>query len=261
MDKAAEQSAAQPADFLELVAWFHANRKRVITVAVAIAAIGAAIGLYYWHQNSVEESAQDALSNIKPPTPEESAMPTPAFAQPYFDVAAQHQGTKAAAHALLLGAGILFDAGKYDEAKTEFDKFLAQYPESPLAPQASVGVAASLEAQGKFPDATSRYEDLLRRHQSDNVTPQIKSALGRLYVAQNKPEQALRLYEELARGGANDTWSAEAGIQAEELLAKYPNLRKPTGPVAVPPTAPKASATVSIPTATAIQPTNSPKKP
>jgi len=78
-------------------------------------------------------------------------------------------------------------------------------------------------------------------------------------MGQNKPEQALRMYEELAKAGNNDTWSAEAGIQAEELLAKYPALRKPANPVSVPSVVPKASATVSVPSASPA--TNQPKKP
>src|SRR5437899_646839 len=60
-----------------------------------------------------------------------------------------------------------------------------------------------------------------------------KSALARLYLVQGKPEMALKLYEDLAKGRNNDSWSAEAEIQASELLAKYPNLKPKPAPAPV----------------------------
>jgi predicted negative regulator of RcsB-dependent stress response len=239
MDKAVSESA----DLYNLVAWFEVNRKRVITIAVVVLAVAAAIGLYYWHNASTETQANDALSSVRPPVMREGVLATAEDAQPYLKVAAEHPGTSAGGRALLIGGGIMFDAGKFDQAKAEFDKFLGQYPESPLAIQALLGVAASLEAQNKIPEATARYEELLKRHSNESVAPQAKSALARLYVAQNKPEQAMHIYEELAKAGNNDSWSAEAGIQLEELLAKYPNLKKPMAPSP----APRAAATVSVP--------------
>ena len=55
-----------------------------------------------------------------------------------------------------------------------------------------------------------------------------------LYVTENKPELAYELYVDLANKNNPDTWTAEAGIQAEELLIKYPKLRKPAPAAASP---------------------------
>ncbi|MDB6020252.1 MAG: Tetratricopeptide 2 repeat protein [Pedosphaera sp.] len=240
MDKAVDQSV----DLFNLVTWFHANRKRVVTILVAVLVVAAAVGIYIWHQNYTETQANAALSEIKPPMPsQEGALPNPADAQPYERVAEEHPGTSAGARALLMSGGILFDAGKFDEAKAQFDKFLSAYPDNLLAVQAQLGVAASLEAAGKLPEATAHYDELIKRHPNESIIPQAQSALARLYVAQNKPELAVHLYEGLAKANNNDSWSAEAGIQLQELLAKYPNLRKPVAP----PPAPKTSATVTVP--------------
>ncbi len=238
LTKSAQQPQEQATDIYELMAWVHANRKQIIAVLAVIALVGCGIGLFIWQKNHKEEMANAALAEIRPPASaqEEAAITS---ADPYLKVADNYPGTRAAERALLLAGGILFDAGKFDNSRATFDKFMSLYPGSPWASQALLGVAASLEASGKTADATARYEDWVKHHINDSAAVQGKSALARCYVALNKPEQALAIYEELAREGQNDTWSAEARIQAHELLVKFPNLAKP-----------KVSATpaVSVPT-------------
>jgi len=231
-----DNDVKQSADFYDLMAWFQLNRKRVISIAVLVVVVGAVVGGYYWHKSNVETQAQDALSIIKPPSSAEAAASMDA--QPYLKVADNYPGTRAGGRALLIAGGNLFDAGKFDQAKQTFERFMREYGDDVLANQALVGIAASLEAQGNTKDAAARYDDFIKGHPGDPTLPQAKSALARIYVAQNKPELALHLYEDLARGGNNDTWSSEAGIQYQELLAKYPNLRKPAPAPTPAPTAP-----------------------
>lgn len=246
MDKTVED---QSVDLMNLVAWLQINRKRVTTISAAIAAIGAAVGLYVWHRNHNETQANIALSNIKPPAYSPTGVLVPADPQPYMKVADDYTGTAAGSHAQLMAAQAYFDAGKFDQAKAQFEKFLAQYPDNPLASQASLGIAASLEAAGKTAEAATRYDDIIKRNQGSAILPEAKSALARLYVEQNKPEQAMRLYQELAQAGNNDTWSAEAGIQLEELLAKHPELKKQLTPppAAVAPAAATGKPATAIP--------------
>jgi predicted negative regulator of RcsB-dependent stress response len=239
MDKAVDESA----DFYQLVAWFHANRQRVIVFTAVVLVIAGVVGLYFWHKNNREAQANIALSNAKLPIASRETQINASDAQAYVTVADDYAGTSAASRALLIAGETYFDAGSYDKAQAQFGRFLAEYPENPLANQASLGIAASLEAQGKVPEAASRYNDIINRHQGDSIISQAKSALARLYVAENKPEEAAPIYEELARGGNNDTWSAEAGIQLQELLAKYPKLRKQ--PPAQAPTS--AAPTITMP--------------
>lgn len=212
-------------ELYRLVAWAYAKRKELIGISAAVVVIGAAIGIYVWHKNYNETSAAEALSNLKSPASLENI--TASAADPYIKLADEYQGTSAAARALLTAGGILFDAGKFKEAQEQFEKLLGTYPDFPLADEASLGVAASLEAQGKLAEAATHYDDFIKRHTGDSALPEAKSALARLYVEQNKPDKAFELYTELARANNADSWSAEAGIQAEELVQKYPGLRKP----------------------------------
>jgi tetratricopeptide (TPR) repeat protein len=203
--------------------------------AIAAALVGLGIGLYIWHGNQRQEAASAALLAIRPPAP---GVPEPpgGAAGAYMNVANEYTGTPAGARALLMAGAALFDTGKFKEAETQFQRFLGDYSENPLASQAQLGVAASLEAEGKTAEAAARYKEFRERRSQDSGFAQATSALARLYEVQGKPDQALKLYQELAskyQKTANDSWSAEAGIQAQELLAKHPELRpKPTPPPA-----------------------------
>jgi predicted negative regulator of RcsB-dependent stress response len=232
------------ADFYRLVAWAHARRKQLIWISVTVVAVGLIVGVYTWHKNYNESMASESLSKLKLPASSEPATAT--GADPYLKLASDYPGTRAAARALLIAGGILFDANKFKEAQSQFEKFLAEYGDFSLASQAAIGVAACLEAQGKLPEAASRYDDIVKRHSMDPTAPQAKSSLARIYVAQNKPELAFELYQQMAQANNQDSWSSEAGIQAEELLLKYPNLRKPAPAPAAP--APSAtSPTLNLP--------------
>jgi tetratricopeptide (TPR) repeat protein len=233
LTKPVQPGADQGTDVYELLAWFYSNRKQVITVLTVVAVVAAGIGIYVMQKNHREEVAAAALGDIRPPASmQDDALLT--SAAPYLKVAENYAGTRAAERALILAGGILFDAGKFDDSRAAFDRFMSQYSSSPFAAQALLGVAASLEAQGKTADAAARYEDLVRHHGSDSSTVQAKSALARCYVALNKPEQALAIYEELTKAKGNDTWSSEAQIQAHELIVKFPNLVKPKTPALLP---------------------------
>jgi TolA-binding protein len=232
-----ESDATQSADVYRLITWAHTNRKRLITITVVVAVVGLGIGLYVWNNNRRETQANEALSALKPPTHAPGVQPTPVPAEAYLKVANEYAGTGAGARALLMAGGALFDTDKFKEAGDQFQKFLQGYPENPLATQAQLGVAASLEAQGKAADAAAKYKEFIDRRPQDPAVSQAKSALARLYLVQGKPELALKLYEELVKSRNNDSWTAEAEIQATELLAKYPNLKpKPTPPPAAVPT-------------------------
>jgi predicted negative regulator of RcsB-dependent stress response len=230
-----EDDVKHTADLYRLVAWAHARRKQLIRIGIAVVVVAAVVGFLIWHKSYNETAASEAIAKLKPPFGTEGT--TASSADPYIKVANDYPGTAAGSRALLTAGGILFEAGKFKEAQDTFDRFVGEYPDSTLVNQAVLGVAASLEAQGKLAEATSRYDDFVHRHGMDATGTQAKSALARLYVAQNKPDKALQLYIELAQAGQagnRDTWTEEAGIQAGELLQKYPELRKPKVPEPAP---------------------------
>src|SRR5580704_13556522 len=221
-----DENVKQAAEMYRLVQWAYARRKQIITVTSCVVAVAAIIGIYFWHRNYKETSAAEALSQLKMPALSETASAN--AADPYIQLANEYSGTTAAARALLVAGGILFDSGKYAEAQKQFNRVMQDYADFSLANVAQFGVAACLESEGKIPDATARYDEFIKRHNSDPALPEAKSALARLYVAQNKPDRAYELYSDVAHGNNSDQLTAEeAALQAEDLLQKYPALAKP----------------------------------
>jgi outer membrane protein assembly factor BamD (BamD/ComL family) len=126
----------------------------------------------------------------------------------------------------MFAARELFMSAKYAEAQQAFSKFITDHSGSSLVPQASVGLAASLEAQNKIPDAVQQYKMINSKYStSPNIVIPVKLTLGRLSEADNKPDQAVGFYMELVKlQDPNDPWVLEASERLRLLLAKHPEL-------------------------------------
>jgi tetratricopeptide (TPR) repeat protein len=249
---------------LKLWAWILANQKQLTRAAILIAVAALAAYLYTNHVEAREVAASEALSNVMPVRIKEA--PTPAeLAKAYLKVAADYPGTRAANQATLRAAGALFQDGKYEEARNQFELFVRQDPASPFVAQAAYGVAVSLDAAGKRDEAQAKYEEVTKRYASDAVVAgQAKIAMADIYTAQKKPEQAYKLLDELLQGGRRDVFVQEAFQKREELAQQFPYLRSNTPALKppVPPQLPKLStnAVAAMATNTA-KATTTPAKP
>jgi predicted negative regulator of RcsB-dependent stress response len=227
-----DQTVAELPVLDRALTWFQVNQKQIIWGTTAVVVVGLAVGFYQWKKHDTENSASAALSAVEAQrvlpggTRNESA-------EAYLKVASEHAGTKAAARALLLAGGAYFVQGSYTEAQAQFQKFLTLHPDSPLRGQASLGVAACLDALGRQDEAAVAYKSVVDRHAGDPVQPPAKFALARIYEAQGKLDQAARLYDEIMRetGGSMGN---EAGLKAGELRAKLPAPAPVTASPAVP---------------------------
>jgi tetratricopeptide (TPR) repeat protein len=208
------------ADIYSLIAWANENRRRLIVAGGIVVVVGLIIAIYFWHSNYQSDSANAALDRVQGNDPAQ-----------FMEVANVYPDTTAAARALLIAGQLQFEAGKYDQAQATFQRFLAEHHDYPLASQAAVGVAASLEAQGKKAEAVARYEEISRRP-PDSSTLQAQAALARLYASLGKNEQALRQYVALIQQGSDNTWIGEAKLEAQNLLTQHPELRKLVSPPA-----------------------------
>jgi TolA-binding protein len=217
-----QSDVAQSAGVYELWAWFEKNKKLVTIVAVGAALLALVIWFVVWQRGEKEVAAGMQLSGIS--MQYGGLGPHPGAAEAYLKFAASYSGYAAAGHAILLAAGSLFEEGKYDEARLQFQRFIRDYRSSPFVSEAFLGVAACLGAQGKTADAVTAYKDVIDHHASDTVVPQAKLALGRLYLAQNKPDQAHSSYEEVSRTAPYSAIGQEAGMRAAELEKQYTNL-------------------------------------
>ena len=211
------------ARFYDFVAWLDANKKRLAMVVVILAVAGFVIAFMIWQNGQRELKANEALSNAQQ-AGAAARQPEGITSEAYLKVARDFSGTRAGARALLMGAVALFVEGKYAEAQAQFAKFQPEYPDSPLLPEAVMGIAACLEALGKSADATAKFQEVISRYPKDHNVGKAKLALALNYENQNKPEQAFKIYTELTQGAPYSSSGAEAGMRLEELLHKHPNL-------------------------------------
>ena len=204
-------------------AWFETNRKQAIWGAAGVVVLGFVVAFVIWHKGEKEITASEELSNVTVPLLLSGQRADVSGA--YLKLAANYPQSSAGARALLLAAASLFDEGKYDQAKTEFEKFSREHRTSPLLPEALLGVAACLDAQGKASEATAAYKELIDRHPTSSVIPQAKFSLANLYELHNKPELAQPLFEDvMSKAGPYGSLGSEAGMRLEELQMKYPKL-------------------------------------
>ena len=215
----------------DILAWLEVNKKRILITFLIATAIGFAMAIYRYIKTQKEHQASAALIDLRPPLNAPTNYP-PTQASAYFKIAEQFRGTEAAERAKILGATALFNENNYVEAKSRFEEFLKDHPNSPWAPIAMLGVGNSLEAQNKPEEALGSLQGLLTKYPDSAVVTDAKLAIARIHESQKKPEMALQIYEELSRGAGAQQGDSQAAARREALLKAYPHLRKTNAPAA-----------------------------
>lgn len=209
--------------FYEALAWLELNRKQVIAGGLLVLAIIVAGYVYDWHRKTTQREAERALFALKDRPGTEDSTRGPA-ANDLLKVVESHPGTSAAQRALLLAASDLFDEQKYPEAQAKFEKFIANYSNSPLAPIAALGIASCLDAQDKVEEAMSAYQRVINQYPTEPAAARARLHLAIIHEQKNQPQQALRLYDELNKPNVFGSVAAEAANRRERLLRKHPEL-------------------------------------
>jgi predicted negative regulator of RcsB-dependent stress response len=158
--------------------WLEANKKGLI-IGVVIAGLVVAGASYFSAQRGENETAAgEALTKVM-----FSAAPgtsAPQLADAFAKIALQYPGTAAAERAQLQAAATLFNAGQYEEAQTQFQKFLsAENSGGALAATAQLGVATCLEALGK-PETLAAYQKVVGSYAGTVSAEVAKQAVARL---------------------------------------------------------------------------------
>lgn len=224
-----ESDVTQSALFYKAWAWGEKNKKQLLMGAVAIVVVGLVVTGVILQKNAKQENANEALSKLVTHSGANTAVTPEALLKVYSD----YPSTDAGSRALLLAATALFDAGKYQEAEAQFQKFVQTYGDSEFVGQALLGVAASLDAEGKTADAIAAYQRVVSRRPNDNVVPQAKFALGRLYEAQGKWDEARNQFEDVYRTAQYTSIGSEAGVRSAEIETKHPTAVSTNKPAAV----------------------------
>jgi tetratricopeptide (TPR) repeat protein len=263
-----EVETTQSDMFFKVMAWLHANRKRILIGGMVVAVIALVIALSSWRKAAEDTAANARFFAMRGLVGMAARAARPVPASSLLDLARQYPNTPGGEYALLLAGENLFIAGKYPEAQQEFAKFIEEYPESPLLPEARLGAAASIEAQGKASEAIQKYQELLSAFPSEtHIVSPAKLTLARLLEQQNRPGDALTYYMQLAQSqNPYDPWAAEARERGQLLLAKHPELRRteqpPTSaPLSLPQPAAKAPPPAPAKAPPGSQPAPAPAKP
>jgi TolA-binding protein len=211
-----------PATYLfKLWPWLEANKIRIASGAGILLVAAGAIYFYSWQQNEKEinagmELTQLMLADSRGLTPAQQAVP-------YLKIAREYPGTGAGQRAFLQNAALLFEAGQYPEAQTQFQQFLQQYPDSFFSGQAALGLAASLDAQKKLDLAAGAYQRVLTGNSDPLAANYAKFSLAQIKEQQGKLTEALSLYDEVYRSVPNSQMGSQAGLRAMELKVKQPS--------------------------------------
>ena len=220
-----QQDTAQLSLFERLWAWFETNKKQAIWGICVVALVAFLASFYFWRQAEREVRASEALTQaeVDMVSKNGSRVESP---DAYLKIVAEYPGTKAAGRALLQAGAALFAEEKYAEAQAQFERFSKEYANSTFLPEATLGVAACLDADAcptlrllrRFRGASD--EQILADHVKLH---EAQLALARIHQSQGKLEQALLGYEKLAQSeGPNSSIGYEAGLRAEELKEKMP---------------------------------------
>ncbi len=228
------QDSSESTLFIEFLAWFEVNRKRIYTFGAIALVVVVAGYVYNWNREQKELAASRELLALKA-LPASQDNPAIASPQDFLKVANAHASTSAGERAMLLAAGNFFAEGKYSEAQAQFERFAKEHGNSLLAPIAAYGIAASLDAQDKIDPAIAAYESLVAKFPSEGVANKSRLVLAGFYEAKNQGEKALKMYDEVLKPGAGfSAVMAEAGTKKDALLKKYPNLA-PTNSASIKP--------------------------
>ncbi len=195
--------------------WFEANKIRLLWGGGIVV---VAAGLFYFRFNQQAQNEIDAgvaLTRLMLSEPRNNTAENQAGL--FQKVAGDYRGTVAAQRALLQSAALLFQGRMYADAQARFQAFLSRYPDSTLAPQAALGVAAGLDAQGKTDAAAAAYQRVFSSYSDPGPAAFARFRLAQIDEQLGKGTEALNLYEDVARSSSGSMVGNQAGLRAMEL--------------------------------------------
>ena len=207
-----------------------ANWIRIALGGGVIVVAAVLISFYSWQRDQKEITAGKALTQFMMSAPRNASGSQPADL--FLKIAGDYQGTSAGQRAMLQGAAMLFEAGRYADAQTQFQKFLDAHPDGLFAAQAALGVATSLDAQGKTDLAAGAYQRVINTSSDLAAASSAKFALAQIDERQNKLTDAMNLYEDVKHNNPNGSLGSEADLRAMELKMKLSSAPPSTAPAA-----------------------------
>lgn len=186
------------------------TRNKSIIVGVCFVMILAGVGYMAWRYQE-DQVRQEAAEKLATSHSLES-----------LQVIAQDKKFAHTESALIAGmmlADLYFKQNQFDKAVSTYQSVIDQFPDSPLAASAQIGVAAVLEAQGKLPEAIKKYQSIASNYPHSFQTPQAQFSAARLLEASGRLEEARQTYEMLLASELESAFKDDARASLKKLNA------------------------------------------
>lgn len=211
---------------IDLLAWYEVNKRNVFAgIGLMVVVIGATMIYRHMQESKVRDASSALLEVVQPGRSEEAKLDVSKL----LAVAQQHSGAPAAVHATLLAGRELFVAGKFAEARAQFEKAAGE--RNVLGAIALYGVATCVDAEKGGAEALAAYQSVISHPAASLVAGQARIGKARVHESLNQHREALALYDELAKDKDRDV-AGDALRQRAALLKAHPELDKPAAPAA-----------------------------
>jgi len=140
----------------------------------------------------------------------------------YLQLATKYDGTMASQRAQLQAAALLFNAARYADAESQFQKFFTDNTGSELASTAMAGAAACLESLGKLDEALIAYRSVVTAYPDSMEAVAAKFSIGRVLELQGKFSEAVTAYQEVTRLPLSGSLASESAQRIALIQAKLP---------------------------------------
>jgi TolA-binding protein len=202
--------AAQPLpadDAFDLDLFRARHERNIIIAVVALVVIAVVAGIWLTVDHYRRLGAEELFANAK----DMSA---------WQEVIAKYPHSEPAANAYFLVAAGLRDAGKVDESTAEYQKFLTEFPNHPLAGGALIGIGQNQEVQGKPQDAIQTYITAHSQYPKSYAAPFALFCQAGILLREYKLDEARRVLTDLVAeyGDAAVAQMAQAQLQRLDAI-------------------------------------------
>lgn len=132
-------------------------------------------------------------------------------------VVSDFKGTDSADEALILLADLNYDAGRYEEARAQYERYLSAGGNDLLQYSAMAGIASCLEQQGKLDQASLQYMEIADRSPKAFYAPISLLNAGRCYRLAGKMEDARKVLDRVVRDYAGSQSASQATDEIKGL--------------------------------------------
>jgi len=182
--------------------WWEMHRAKWIGGVVLVLVAIVAWTIFSYNQRKRELEARTALSAA-------------ASVEQLQEVSAKYTGTPEAASAAFLRGIALMESEKWDEAFEAFGAFEKTYPEHALTGGAVAAQAVIREMQGKFEEAKSLYQRVGTSYQNSYAAPFAMIGEARMYEQMGSPEDARKMLTEIVTRMPGSVFAGEAAALLE----------------------------------------------